>query len=215
MPTDFEAFNPHAAEAVRLKEQTEHGFVEILLQLQIERTAWVEKLSGWLLLVTGAAFPLLVANAEHVLRIVTARSIRVMLLCLVISALFGVLLKFRTAMIIELRETHALITKQVKELADAEQVQRDRIDAATKAIGLQPPELPMDFQKVFAELHDLQAWPAKLFRRRVPEPVPTSDLLAPLKRAVRMSWYVRPIFILQFAAFLCAALVVALGPLLS
>ncbi len=196
------------AEAQRVRTTTQAAVEEVLLNSILDVLQYTERLSVWFLAITGASIPLLLSNADSVLKLISADRLRLSLMMLVASGLCGVFAKTRDMQIQVWRHMHRSFLAVLPAILERHNEEEERVERTATFLGIPSPEIELTPEHILNVV--LEVAPA-LYRRRIRKAAATQsgDPLILLKGAIRSSYLQAVALVGQVAFFSAAAIVIA------
>jgi hypothetical protein len=132
------------------KENAEHNFVSALFRSMAQTSPIVDKFSLWLLAGTGASGALLVSQIQAVLPHLTAKGFKICLICLVISAVFGFLAKYKSLRCQIQSEMQEKLLAFSEEIFEAHEKSESEIKEHAERRGIEI-QTDIDFSNIITE----------------------------------------------------------------
>jgi len=198
------------AEAEKVRAVTQFAIEQMLLTSILDSLEFVERLSVWLLAITGGALPLLLSNARSVLELVSANRFRVALVLIAGSALCGTLCKARMLHVAIWRHMHEAFLAQLPSIFEQHNALSQGLERQAQALGVEVPDTHLSPEHLSRLL--LQVAP-KIYQRRIKKAATTTapgDQLQVLKKAVQLSHLATIAVVLQVTFFLSGMIACAL-----
>lgn len=195
-------------EAENLRTTTQAAIEEVLLNSILDALQYSERLSVWMLAITGASIPLLVSNADAVLVLLSKDRFRLVVLMLIISGLFGALAKARDMQVQIWRHLHRSFLSLLPAMLDSHQRQEKGIGEWAEFLGVPSHAVELSFEHLLLVLEDVAP---RFYRRRIREAAARGpgDPLGLLKGAVRASHLQACALVGQMLFFASAAALIA------
>jgi hypothetical protein len=193
-------------QAQTLKAQTEHAIEETLLNAILDTLQFTERMSVWLLAITGASFPLLLSNTDAVLQLVTRDRFRGALILLIASALFGAFAKARDMQVQVWRHLHRSFLSVLPTIFERHDRAEQEVEAEATLLQVNPPNIEFTVEHIVKVLEQVAP---RFYRRKIRKAAQAGpgDPLGVLKQAVRFSNAQAVALIGQLLFFLAAVVV--------